>query len=99
MLQHFGLTVTVVTDCQKYCKAVNYNSLSGTRFGARHNIECADLKFDQGGLLHWSSQCRYLGVYTSSVGEHLSVRLITLSVNSLKRLMQFLVKLDGSPLK
>ena len=36
---------------------------------------------------------------TSSVGEHLSVRLITLSVNSSKRLMQFLVKLDGSPLK
>jgi len=31
--------------------------------GARHNVECADLKFDQGGLLHWSSQCRYLGVY------------------------------------
>jgi len=33
------------------------------RFGARHNVECAHLKFDQGGLLHWSSQCRYLGVY------------------------------------
>ena len=33
------------------------------RFGVRHNVECADLKFDQGGLLHWSSQCRYLGVH------------------------------------
>ena len=33
------------------------------RFGAHYNVECADLKFDQGGLLHWSSQCRYLGVY------------------------------------
>ena len=33
------------------------------QFGARHNVECTDLKFDQGGLLHWSSQCRYLGVY------------------------------------
>ena len=28
-----------------------------------HTVECADLKFDQGGLLHWSSQCRYLGVH------------------------------------
>ena len=42
------------------------NKLGGTnmrkksmciRFGARHNVECADLKFDQGGLFHWSSLC------------------------------------------
>lgn len=58
---------TLVTACENELThidmRINEKKSMCIRFGARHNVECADLKFDQGGLLHWSSQCRYLGVY------------------------------------
>jgi len=37
------------------------------RFGARYNTECACLSLAEGKPIHWSSQCRYLGVYFARV--------------------------------
>lgn len=42
---------------------INEKKSKCIRFGQRHNAECATLSSDHGELLHWSSQCRYLGVF------------------------------------
>jgi len=36
------------------------------RFGPRFNADCECLKTSQGGLLQWTNQSQYLGVYLVS---------------------------------
>ena len=99
-------SVTALQTISSACKhelmhldiRINENKSNCIQFGPRHNEECATLSSGQGGVLYWSSQCTFLGVFLSSsvMGGYSSVRLITLSVSSLKRLTRSLAKLGGS---
>ena len=49
-LQHLGMRI-------------NVQKSTCIRFGLRCDVTCECLISSQGGLLHWTKQCRYLGVY------------------------------------
>ena len=57
----------LLTVCENELKDIdmyiNVKKSMCLRFGARYNVECANLTSVGGGELQWVESCRYLGVY------------------------------------
>jgi len=60
------MLIACETELKSLDMQINSNKSMCIRFGPRFNVDCECLRTSQGGLLQWTNQSRYSGIYLVS---------------------------------